>query len=54
LDGYDKVISSESINLLEDDIGRYQKNKTLNNIVERGLIEKIFGGVGPNKLPESP
>ena len=29
LDGYDKVISSESINLLEDDIGRYQKNITL-------------------------
>ena len=26
----------------------------VNNIIERGLIEKIFGGVGPNQINNSP
>ena len=30
------------------------KDETSNNIVERGLIEKIFGGVGPQQLPTTP
>ena len=30
------------------------KDETSNNIVRRGLIEKIFGGVGPQQLPTSP
>ena len=54
LDENDKVISSQSINLLDKNTSTYNKNETMNNIVERGLIEKIFGGVGPNKLPNSP
>ena len=54
LDKNDKIIKRESINLLENDISKYNKKETKNNIIKRGLIEKIFGGVGPNKLPDSP
>ena len=54
LDNNDIIIKSSSINLLDKDISKYQKIETKNNIIERGLIEKIFGGVGPNKLPNSP
>ena len=49
----DEIIGSESINLLNTNNIKYQKIETENNIVKRGLIEKIFGGVGPNKLPDS-
>ncbi len=45
------IISKESINLLSKDTNLYLKKETPNNIVERGLIEKIFGGVGPEQLP---
>ena len=48
-----KIIASESINLLDNKISKYQKKETKNNIIERGLLEKIFGGVG-NQLPNSP
>ena len=54
LNDKDIIIDTETINLLNLDDLKYKKNKTLNNIVERGLIEKIFGGVGPNQLPNSP
>ena len=54
LDENDNVISSQSINLLNTKNNKYQKNETINDIVRRGFIEKIFGGVGPNKLPDSP
>ena len=31
------------------------KNKeTQNNIIKRGLIEKVFGGIGANQFPSSP
>ena len=50
-DSNNKIISKESINLLNKDKDLYVKKETPNNIVERGLIEKIFGGVGPERLP---
>ena len=50
----DEIISSESINLLDKNNLKYQKKETANNIIKRGLIEKIFGGVGANQLPDSP
>ena len=50
----DKIISSETINLLNNPNNTFQKKITENNIVKRGFIEKIFGGVGPNQLPNSP
>ena len=54
IDENDKIISSESINLLEDKNHKYRKIKTSNNIVKRGLLETIFGGIGTNPIPNSP
>ena len=51
----DEIISTKSINLVTDSIYDYEKKETQNNIIERGLLEKIFGGVGPNpnQFPDS-
>ena len=53
LDKNDRVLKSQTINLLDLENNNFNKNETINNITERGLIEKIFGGVGPNQLPNS-
>ena len=50
----DKIINSESINLLKDKNHKYRKIQTSNNIIKRGLIETIFGGIGTNPMPNSP
>ena len=50
----DKIINSESINLLADKNHKYRKIQTDNNIVDRGLLETIFGGIGANPMPNSP
>ena len=50
----DKIISSESINLLKEKNHKYRKIETSNNIIERGLLETIFGGIGTNPIPNSP
>ena len=50
----DKIINSESINLLKDKNHKYRKIQTNNNIVKRGLLETIFGGIGANPMPNSP
>ena len=50
----DNIINSEMINLLLDNNHKYKKEQTKNNIIKRGLIEKVFGGIGPNQLPNSP
>ena len=31
-----------------------RKEQTQNNIIKRGLLEKIIGGIGPNQIPNSP
>jgi hypothetical protein len=49
-----KIINSESINLLTETNHKYRKFQTTNNIVKRGLLESIFGGIGANPLPNSP
>ncbi len=49
-----KIISSESINLLKEKNHKYRKIKTNNNIIKRGLLEKVFGGIGANPMPNSP
>tara|TARA_B100000945_G_C19839356_1_gene348735 strand:- start:47 stop:478 length:432 start_codon:yes stop_codon:yes gene_type:complete len=54
IDENGKIIKTESINLLDLSQNSFQKKETQNNIIERGLLEKIFGGVGPNQLPNSP
>ena len=50
----DKVVNSESINLLEEKNHQYRRIQTSNNIIKRGLLETIFGGIGANPLPNSP
>ena len=47
----DKIINSESINLLEDKNHKYRKIQTGNNIIKRGLLETIFGGIGTDPMP---
>ena len=50
----DRIVSSESINLLKDKNHKYRKIQTSNNIIKRGLLEQIFGGIGTNPMPNSP
>ena len=50
----DKIIGSESINLLKEKNHKYRKIETNNNIIQRGLLEKVFGGIGANPMPNSP
>ena len=50
----DKVVNSESINLLENKNHKYRKIQTSNDIIKRGLLETIFGGIGANPMPNSP
>ena len=50
----DKVVNLESINLLEDKNHKYRKIQTSNNIINRGFLETIFGGIGANPMTNSP
>ena len=50
----DKIVNSESINLLKEKNHKYRKIQTSNNIIKRGLLETIFGGIGTNPMPNSP
>ena len=50
----DKIVKSESINLLKEKNHKYLKIQTSNNIIKRGLLESIFGGIGANPMPNSP
>ncbi|MDA1181939.1 MAG: hypothetical protein O3C64_06220, partial [Proteobacteria bacterium] len=50
----DKVVNSESINLLKNKNHKYRKIQTNNDIIKRGLLETIFGGIGANPMPNSP
>ena len=50
----DRVVNSESINLLKDKNHKYRKIQTSNGIIKRGLLETIFGGIGANPIPNSP
>ena len=49
-----KIVKSESINLLTEKNHKYRKVETSNDIVKRGLLETIFGGIGTNPMPNSP
>ena len=54
LDKNDDVIDVKAFDILDNNVTKFKKDITQNNIIERGLIEKIFGGVGPSQLPNSP
>mgnify|MGYP001157413737 FL=1 len=50
-DNNDRVIERKVLNLNELQKIKMNKIETENNIIQRGLIEKIFGGVGTQKVP---
>lgn len=53
IDSEDNIISSMKYNLDDyQNIDIFNKT-TKNNIVEKGLIEKIFGGIGKTSLPNT-
>ncbi len=55
LDQYDKIIESKVYNIEEIQNINLSDDKTSNEIVKRGLLEKIFGGVGAQQeLPTTP
>ena len=45
-DNTNKIISKDNYSLVDQTNIEITKEQTKNNIVERGIIEKIFGGVG--------
>ena len=52
-DENDEVIERKVLNLNEVQENKINKIKIENNIIQRGLIERIFGGVGTQKVPTS-
>ena len=55
IDENDQIIESQVFNTKEIENIKFSKDKTSNQIVRRGLLEKIFGGVGTQQeLPTTP
>ncbi len=52
-DTNDNLIERKVINLNQLQTTKMNKLETENNIIQRGLIEKIFGGVGTQKVPNT-
>ena len=51
----DKIIDTKVFNTKDIEKINFSNDKTSNDIVKRGLLEKIFGGVGTQKeLPTTP
>tara|TARA_B100001287_G_C22582212_1_gene481500 strand:+ start:397 stop:822 length:426 start_codon:yes stop_codon:yes gene_type:complete len=54
-DESDNIIKSTAYDLKKDKDFEFLNEETENLIVKRGLIEKVFGGVGaPTELPTTP
>ena len=55
IDENDKVINSQVFNIKDIKNVKLSKDKIKNEVVKRGLLEKIFGGVGTKQeLPTTP
>ena len=55
IDEFDQIIESKVFNTKEISNIKFSEDKTSNEIVKRGLLEKIFGGVGTQQeLPTTP
>ena len=55
IDEYDRIVESKVYNTKDIKNIKFSNDKTSNEIVERGLLEKIFGGVGTQQeLPTTP
>ena len=51
----DQIINSQVFNIKDIKDVKLSKDKTTNEVVRRGLLEKIFGGVGTQQeLPTTP
>tara|TARA_B100001057_G_scaffold219054_1_gene219248 strand:- start:197 stop:625 length:429 start_codon:yes stop_codon:yes gene_type:complete len=55
IDEYDQIVETKVYNTKEIESVKFSDDKTSNEIVRRGLLEKIFGGVGAQQeLPTTP
>ncbi len=55
IDQNDKIIDTKVFNTKNIQVIEFSKDKTSNEIVKRGLLERIFGGVGTQQeLPTTP
>ena len=55
IDDNDQIINSDVFNIKDIKDVKFSKDKTTNEVVKRGLLEKIFGGVGTQQeLPTTP
>ena len=55
MDEDDKIINSDVFNTKDIQSIKFSKDVTSNKIIKRGLLEKIFGGVGTQQeLPTTP
>ena len=52
-DQNENVIGKKVLNLNELQTTKINKMRTSNEIIKRGFIEKIFGGVGTQKVPNT-
>ena len=52
-DENENIISKNTIDLKNNRDFKYLKDTTKNNLVERGFIEKVFGGIGKQPIPTS-
>ena len=54
-DSKDEIVSSKVYDLKNQQNFNFIEDETEDEIIQRGLIERVFGGVGPqNELPTTP
>ena len=55
IDSNDQIVESKVFDIKEIENIKFSNDKTSNEIVKRGLLEKVFGGVGTQQqLPTTP
>ena len=55
IDEYDQIVESKVYNTKQIQKIKFSDDKTSNQIIKRGLLEKVFGGVGAQQeLPTTP
>ena len=55
IDEFDQIVETKVYNTKDIEKIKFSNDKTSNEIVKRGLLEKIFGGVGAQQeLPTTP
>ena len=55
MDENNKIIDTKVFNTKDIENIKFRDDKTSNDIIKRGLLEKVFGGVGTQqKLPTTP